>query len=283
MALKDRIKSFLSGIREKHKLTFMDDSSYHEKWSFRVSTLNLFSLLGLYSIVLVIVVILLFRFTGLRRLVSSGNSYENELIIESNNERIDSLSKQLDDTELYMQELQLILNGGPIGDSLLKDSTTVATDYVPDFSKSPADSILRAKYESEMRQITGAGQTESFTFFFPPVKGIVSQSFESNQHRAVDVVTEAEAPIKACLEGTIIFDGWAQSEGHIVVIQHQDNMISVYKHCSAVLKSKGAKVQAGDPIAIVGNSGENTNGPHLHFELWKSGISLDPESYILFE
>ena len=283
MSRKERIKAFLSQIREKHKLTFMDDSSYHEKWSFRVSKLNLLSLLALYSIFLLIVVVLLFRFTGLQRLVSSGDSYANEVLIESNNKRIDSLSQQLIANELYMNEIQLILNGGPFEDSLLNDSSAVLADYQPDFSKSEADSLLRAKHEGEMRQITGGSSAESFTFFFPPVKGIVSQSFKKNTHYAVDVVTAEEDPIKACLEGTIIFTGWVQNEGHLVVIQHQENMISVYKHCSAILKPTGTKVQAGDPIAIVGNSGENTSGPHIHFELWKSGIALDPESYILFD
>lgn len=261
----------------------MDDSSYHEKWSFRVSTLNLLSLLGLYTIVLLVGFLLLFRFTGLKALISPDNSYENEQLLTSNDQRLDSLTQQIADTELYLQELNLILNDGPFSDSISNDTTNTLSDYTPDFSKSSADSALRLKVEQDMNQMLGGHNAESFTFFFPPVKGLVSQSFSAADHPAVDVVTAEEDPIKACLEGTIIFTGWVQDEGHILMIQHQENLISIYKHCSAILKETGTKVQAGDPVAIVGNSGELTSGPHLHFELWKRGLPIDPENYILFQ
>lgn len=261
----------------------MDDTSYHEKWSFRVSSLNLLSLLGLYSILLLIAVVLLFRYTGLQQLVSTDYSSQNEGLLSSNEERIDSLNQQLEESELYLQELRLILNDGPFEEADASDTTNSLTDYTPNFTKSAADSVLRSKVEQDMNQLNYNHSSASFTFFFPPVKGIVSQSFEREKHPAVDVATAAEDPIKSCLEGTIIFTGWVQDEGHIVLVQHQENLISVYKHCSAILKERGAKVQAGDPIAIVGNSGALTSGPHLHFELWKRGVSIDPEDYILFE
>jgi len=261
----------------------MDDTSYHEKWSFRVSSLNLLSLLGLYSILLLIAVVLLFRYTGLQQLVSTDYSSQNEELLSLNEERIDSLNQQLEESELYLQELRLILNDGPFKEADASDTTNSLTDYTPNFTKSAADSVLRSKVEQDMNQLTYNHSSASFTFFFPPVKGIVSQSFEQGKHPAVDVATAAEDPIKSCLEGTIIFTGWVQDEGHIVLVQHQENLISIYKHCSAILKERGTKVQAGDPIAIVGNSGALTSGPHLHFELWKRGVSIDPEDYILFE
>ena len=84
------------------------------------------------------------------------------------------------------------------------------------------------------------------------------------------------------MEGTIILTGWIQTEGNIIIVQHKGDLISIYKHCSAVLKPRGSIVQTGDPIGIVGNTGENSSGPHLHFELWKRGIAINPEDYISF-
>jgi murein DD-endopeptidase MepM/ murein hydrolase activator NlpD len=156
-------------------------------------------------------------------------------------------------------------------------------NYTPDFKRSMEDSILRAKVERQNKGGTIGGNEESFDFFFPPVNGTVSQSFNPQKdHFGVDVVTTADEPIKACLDGTVVASGWIPGEGNILIIQHSNDLISVYKHCSVLLKTQGDQILTGDPIGIVGNTGENTSGPHLHFELWKQGSALNPQEFISF-
>lgn len=282
MSFRENIKTYFGRIREKHKLTFINDRDYEEKWSLRVSSLNLVTLLALYTIVVFIIVLLLFRYTPLQSLFLEEGLYDNKQQVEENTQLIDSLYDKTRSTQLYLDDLKAILNDEPFDDTLYHLPDDSLENYNPDFTKNESDSVLRKKVESQENQDYST-ESESYAFFFAPVKGIVSQSFNSKSgHVGVDVATKPEEPIKACLEGTVILTGWIQSEGKIVVIQHKDDLISVYKHCSSVLKKNGDKVQTGDPIGIVGNTGETSTGPHLHFELWKRGKALNPEAFISF-
>jgi murein DD-endopeptidase MepM/ murein hydrolase activator NlpD len=201
--------------------------------------------------------------------------------INDNSEAIDSLLSKTKSTQLYLNDLQKILNDEPFDDSISsneEDSSFV--NYQPQFYKSTEDSLLRYKIEHQNE----ASADVDYEFFFAPVKGIVSQSFQPKKaHYGIDIVTKKEEPIKSCLEGTVIIAGWTPSEGEVIIIQHNNDLISVYKHCHSLLKKQGDKVQTADPIAIVGNSGKYSSGPHLHFEIWKKGIALNPEEFISFK
>ena len=129
---------------------------------------------------------------------------------------------------------------------------------------------------------TPSGQKASLTYFGSPIVGVVSQEFDMKNHPGIDVVTTKDKTIKACLAGTVLYSGYSRKDGYILIIGHSGNFISVYKHNKTVLKKMGAKVQLGDPIAIVGNTGENSDGPHLHFELWYNQIPVNPSDYIKF-
>ena len=119
--------------------------------------------------------------------------------------------------------------------------------------------------------------------FFPPVKGLVTNSFNSlADHYGTDIVAASNEVVKATLEGTVIMATWTLETGWVIQIQHKNNLISIYKHNAELLKRVGDFVEVGEAIAIIGNSGELTTGPHLHFELWYLGIPLDPEDYISF-
>ena len=126
-------------------------------------------------------------------------------------------------------------------------------------------------------------QSVDNVLFFTPVKGVITQSFNhKNQHFGVDVVAKENEAIKAVLDGTVALSSWTSETGHVIAILHDNNLFSVYKHNSVLLKREGAKVSAGEAIAIIGNSGELTTGPHLHFELWHNNKPIDPEQYIVF-
>ena len=284
MAIRENIKNYFRRIRVKHKLTFINDSNYHEKWSVRVSSMNLFTLVALYTIVVVVGLLLLLNYTPLKAIIIDDDMYASQAQINENTKQIGSISKAYNQQTKYMRDLRSILRDEPIEDELKGEmGDSLVDNYLPDFSKSKEDSILRAKVAKEEQARSKHVENVGYEFFFPPVVGIVSQSFNiADEHYGVDIATTEDAPIKACLEGTVIFTGWVLTDGNTITVQHKNNLVSVYKHCSLILKKQGEKVQLGDPIAIVGNTGENTSGPHLHFELWKNGRFLNPELYISF-
>jgi hypothetical protein len=267
VSVSEKIRQFIDQLREKHKLTFINDTTYHEKWSFTVSSLTLISLLIAYTIFIVIILMVLFRFTTLKSVVQSGDTIETRAQIEEQQRAIDSLYSLTTSNEKYLDNLMRLLNDEDFNDSsAMKSHDTNYVNYVPNFTKSREDSILRAKMQNQ--EVNGVASDNGFSidFFFPPVNGLVSQSFN----------------IKACLNGTVILAGWVPGEGNIIVIQHSNEFTSIYKHCSVLLKAQGDRVAIGDPIGIVGNTGENTSGPHLHFELWQNGVAMNPQEFISF-
>ena len=284
VSASEKIRQFIDQLREKHKLTFINDTTYHEKWSFTVSSLTLISLLIAYTIFIVIILMVLFRFTTLKSVVQSGDTAETRVQIEEQQRAIDSLYNLTSSNEKYLDNLMRLLNDEDFDDSTAMNSQDTAfVNYVPNFTKSKEDSILRAKMQNQ--EVNGVASESGFSidFFFPPVNGLVSQSFSlTKDHYGVDVSTTADEPIKACLNGTVILAGWVPGEGNIIVIQHNNEFTSIYKHCSVLLKSQGDRVSIGDPIGIVGNTGENTSGPHLHFELWQNGVAMNPQEFISF-
>jgi len=285
LKVSEKIQRFFDQLREKHKLTFINDTNYHEKWSFRVSSLNLYTLLLLYTIIIIIVLMLLFKYTALSGFFATNENSDTQELVEENTRSLDSLYEMTESTQKYLNNLNRLLNGEPYDDSVyIRSQDTSFVNYVPNFTKSKEDSILRQKVETQNENGSSEidGET-AFDFFFPPVNGAISQSFNPlKDHFGVDVVTMADEPIKACLDGTVIVSGWIPGEGNIIIIQHNNDLISVYKHCSVLLKNQGDKLLTGDPIGIVGNTGENTSGPHLHFELWKRGLPLNPQEFISF-
>ncbi|UKN00893.1 M23 family metallopeptidase [Paracrocinitomix mangrovi] len=202
--------------------------------------------------------------------------------INDNSRVIDSLKTEIESRQKYFNDLQMILTDQPFEDSLKAiENDTLLTNYEPHFDISEEDSLLREKFENQS-SLDEKNQV-SIDFYSAPVKGTVSKSFDRSQgHYGVDVVTEKGAPIKSCLDGTVIFSAWSQDDGMVVIVQHSGELISVYKHCSSLLKKIGDKIQTTDPIAIVGSTGAHSSGPHLHFELWKRGIPLNPQEFINF-
>ncbi|MFT4600748.1 MAG: murein DD-endopeptidase MepM/ murein hydrolase activator NlpD [Arenicella sp.] len=273
-------KQFWQRNRKKHKLSFTDDATYDEKWGFNLSSVNLWTLLATYTILILFIFFIVLKFTPIGNMFSNGIPSVSVTQVNDNSNAIDSLTDHTRSTQLYLDDLKKILLDEPFDDSSrLNPDDSTFLNYEGNFDKSREDSLLRLKVENEEKPV----QEINYDFFFAPVKGVISQSFNPKKsHYGIDVVTSEAEPIKSCLEGTVIFSSWTSNDGDIIMIQHNNEYISVYKHCSSLLKSVGEKVQTGDPIAIVGNSGKHTTGPHLHFELWKRGTALNPQEFIRF-
>jgi murein DD-endopeptidase MepM/ murein hydrolase activator NlpD len=286
-SFKEKPKKFQK-LKHKYRLVILNDDTFEEKISLRLSQLNVFVVLGLSSLILVILVILLIAFTPLREFIPG---YANVTVRKQgieNTLKLDSLALAVAQKDLYIDNLKHIIQGDPI----TFDETTIVdttANYVG-ITNNPVeeDSALREMIESEEKYnlFSAAGSTpgniSSFTFF-KPLKGTITNRFNiKKQHYGIDVVAPKNEAIKATLDGTVIFAEWTAKTGYVIQLQHDNNLISIYKHNSVLHKEVGDHIKAGEVIAIVGNSGELSTGPHLHFELWYNGIPINPEDYMMF-
>lgn len=202
-------------------------------------------------------------------------------------DKVDSLENQMRIKDQFIHNVQRVL----IGDFDSQDSLFInASNDQVDISIEPIpaiDSQFRKDFEeSELSFLTGSNgiaQELEEQYFYAPIQGIMTTEFNlKDEHYGVDIVSKQNEPVKSVAEGTVIFSDWTQESGNVIAIQHRGNIISVYKHNSALLKKVGTFVNSGQVIAIIGNTGEFTTGPHLHFEMWYNGNPVDPTEFISF-
>ncbi|MFZ0471926.1 MAG: M23 family metallopeptidase [Bacteroidales bacterium] len=276
--------------RDKFRFAIFNDTTFEEVWRVRLTKSN--ALLAMTLLVLLIIGIntSLIAFTNLREFIPGYPSVELRRDIIMNALMLDSLERELVIRDKYFNDLNDVISGRqPIESVAMRDSTRNYGNIV--FRKSTEDSIFRTRVEQEEQYnlsigTTGAERGTSLAniHFFPPVKGVISSNFESRtRHYGTDIVTQPKAVVSSTLDGTVVMTGWTMETGFVMMIQHRNNLVSVYKHNARLLKEMGDRVWAGEAISIVGDSGElYTSGPHLHFELWHNGEALDPSKYIFF-
>jgi murein DD-endopeptidase MepM/ murein hydrolase activator NlpD len=288
MAKKDGKPGFLDKIRHKYRLSIYRDETYEEVLNFKLSRLNVFALTGIATLVFLAVVVSLIAYTPIREFIP-GYPDENTLRnIVLNDKRLDSLEMELNRRDRYFDNMRAIISGEEPNNYDNKADTGERYESIT-FTRSSEDSIIRQLFEEEseydLSVFNRRGKIGSISqlHFFPPVKGIVTNSFQATKsHYGTDIVSGADEAVKSTLDGTVTMATWTLETGWVIQVQHSNNLISVYKHNAELLKRAGDYVKAGEPIAIIGNSGELTTGPHLHFELWYNGVALNPEDYILF-
>jgi murein DD-endopeptidase MepM/ murein hydrolase activator NlpD len=204
--------------------------------------------------------------------------------------KVDSLAQEVDRKDRFIANFQRVLSGDTSDfhdpNEILKGETQ-ALNRPANLNANPSDSAFRREFESSdlsMITLTNAKNRElKETYFFSPITGFISDRYNVKKgHFGVDVVSKTNEPVKCIADGTVLFSSWTQDAGYVLVIQHNANLISIYKHNAELYKKVGTFVNAGEIISIVGNSGEMTNGPHLHFELWYNGNSLNPEEFVTF-
>jgi murein DD-endopeptidase MepM/ murein hydrolase activator NlpD len=284
---KKEKKKVITKLRNKYRLVILNDDTFEEKLSFKLSRLNVFVFAGISVILLIASTTLLIAFTPLREYIPGYSSTALKKQAIELAAVTDSLQEQLSYNDLYMLNLRGIIEGNSpldFSDSLIIDSLNKAKIQL---GLSEEDSILRKIVEDEERFSVPVGQSSRLSIesinFFTPLKGLVTNGFSVElNHLGVDVVSKENEVIKSAQDGRVILAEWTAETGYVIILQHADNFISVYKHNSALLKKQGEDVNAGEPIAIIGNTGELSTGPHLHFELWYNRFSVDPEEYILF-
>jgi murein DD-endopeptidase MepM/ murein hydrolase activator NlpD len=277
-----------SQMRDRYRLVIMDEATLAEKASFVLSPLNVFVFSVAVSLFLIVSVTYLIAFTSLREYIPGYADVKVRRSLIKLASRTDSLEKSLVLKEQYLVNIAGILGNKEPQQNKQRPQpdSTVHYQKVED-KRSAEDSLLRAEIEAEQKaSLSSAGSSSDLRslLFFPPVKGITTSKFKSRpDHLGIDIVARKNEAIKSTLDGTIVFSGWTLNEGYVVQIQHDGDIISVYKHNSAVLKKAGDRIKAGQPVAIIGNTGEQSTGPHLHFEIWYRGNPVDPQDFLRFQ
>jgi hypothetical protein len=289
--MTERKQKFIERLKTKYKLVVLNDETFEEKASFTLNRLNVFILMSVLSIFLIAVVTSILIFTPLKEYIPGYADVSLRRDITRMSLQVDSLEGLLAGNDKYIKTIKAIING-TIGkdDTLNVNSKPELMDTTFHIGAKPEeDSMLRAMIEDQNQYgislQDGPKKVEGIASysFFTPVKGIVSERYNKRKgHFGIDVSATRDMPIKAALEGTVVFSAWTSESGHVIIVQHTNDLLSVYKHCSILLKKVGNFVKTGEPIAIVGDKGEFSTGPHLHFELWFKGNSVNPSEYINF-
>lgn len=281
-------KTLSDWLTSRFLLIIRDEINFEERATFRFNYARLFlgfSLISalIFTICFVLITTILARWFDPR--FSEGQQLKMILAMEDSVER---LTQQVRRAELYRQNISNILKGKiEIGnpEALPDSSEQVEADLD---NNHPVDSMMRKEFEESGLGLGANAQKLKedlqSIFFFRPVEGVVSSKFNPReQHYGVDVVAGKDEPIKSVADGSVILASWTQDAGYVIGVQHKNQLVSFYKHNADLYKRVGDRVKAGDIIAVIGNSGEQTEGPHLHFELWYDGQPVDPLAFIMFE
>ncbi|MGD9978152.1 MAG: M23 family metallopeptidase [Bacteroidales bacterium] len=286
MADKKKKVRIFRNLWSKYRLSIYNDQTFEEVWQLRLSRMNVLIFFGGFAIALIVGVTVLIAFTPIREFIPGYPDGKTRKGYVQNALKVDSLENVLNQWKNYYSNINVILNGGEPQSIDSKQDTSKRYKSI-EFTKSEEDSLLRQQIEAdEMYNLSFNYSQENKSntiYFIPPVKGVVTNHYDPPQnHYGIDLVAAPNEVVLAVANGTIVLSGWTLETGYTLSIQHENNFISVYKHNSKLLKHQGDRVKAGEAIAIIGNSGELTTGPHLHFELWQNGNSVDPTKFIHF-
>ncbi|CAM1351054.1 MULTISPECIES: M23 family metallopeptidase [Tenacibaculum] len=287
MAKKHKKGKLKQKLTDKYRLVILNEDTFQERFSLKLSRLNVFVFGGLFSILLVMLTTLIIAFTSLREYIPGYSSTSLKKKATRLIYKADSLKQKLTVLENYTRAIKPVLTGEIEPekiDSIISDGMGVVLDEKL-LQPTKKDSVFREKVESKDRfPLTEGGLNRAKNVFFSPLKGNMSQEFDVNEkHFAVDIVAQTGTPVMAIADGTVILAEWTAETGYVIMLQHTNKFISVYKHNGTLLKEQGEIVKSGEVIANVGSTGELSTGPHLHFELWNNGYPVNPINYIDFQ
>ena len=285
---KRNTKSFWHRIRFKYKLSFINEGTLEEVWSFHLSRLSACVILAIFAFLMIAITACIIIKTPIRNYLPGYLDVEIRKEIIQNALRADSLERMMEVQALYLNNVAGILAGTIELDSIRRIDSLASKDMSYEIPRGEREERFVERYEEEEkynltvlpdpgRSLTGGA------FFYKPVNGVVTARYETDiRHYGVDLAAAPKESVLATLDGTVIYTGFDPDHGNVIQIQHKNGFISVYKHNESLLKRVGERVVAGEAIALVGNTGELSTGPHLHFELWYKGNPVNPEEYIAF-
>jgi murein DD-endopeptidase MepM/ murein hydrolase activator NlpD len=281
-------KQITKKLLHKYRLVILNEDTFEERFAIKLTRLNVFVILSLSAIVLVLLTTVLIAFTPLREYIPGYSSTALKREATMLNYKTDSLQQVIYMNQQYLESIKKVLKGDVASVEFNKDSIIEAAELDAqslNINPSREDSLLREKVDKEDKyNLFESATTKASFVLFPPVKGTISEGYNvEEKHFAIDVVVAKDTPVKAIADGAIVLAEWTTQTGYVVIIDHGNGLISAYKHNASLTKEQGDLVKSGEVIAISGNTGELTTGPHLHFELWSDGYPIDPTTFIDFE
>ena len=299
---KKRGRKFIEKSRENYRLIVMNNETFEEVGSYQLSPLNIYMAICAIVATVALLVFLLILFTPIKRYIPGyGNIQEHKEALRLTAE-LNEIKEDLSAQAAYTENIRKIL----VGDIVEVESQVAAidTNVVEDMHDSllnveriREDELLRKEIELNQqlqnRQATASSSNLVLNnqpslkqlYFIPPISGgTISEPYgPDNKHYGIDLMAPKNTPIKAIMDGFVFTSDWTLETGNTIGIQHANNLISFYKHNSVLLKESGSQIKAGEAIAIIGNTGTLSTGPHLHFELWHNGKAVNPENFIIFD
>jgi len=288
-------QSFWEKLQHTYRLVIMNNETFEEVGSYRLTLLNVYIILSTLLVLLTALIVLLIVFTPIKSYIPGyGNIENHRQMIDLRNE-VDDMEAKLAAITEYNEAKRKVLIGNLEELSYDESTEVVIEDTAITVDRVKEDELLRQEMEMSKRlqQQELLSKAANYIpeqvsleqlYFTPPVSGIVSAGYmPEKKHYGVDVLAPKNTPIKAIMDGFIIASDWTLETGNTIGIQHSNNLISFYKHNSALLKEIGSYVKAGEAVAIIGNTGTLSDGPHLHFELWHKGKTVDPAEYVKFD
>ncbi|MCE3258960.1 MAG: family metallopeptidase [Bacteroidetes bacterium] len=285
---KKRWARFLAFLRNKYRLVILNDATFGEKFSLKLSPWGLIIGVASITIVMTTIVISLVAFTPLREYIPGyGTVAERKQILDLT-QKADSIEEKLQARDSYISNILNVLSEKHEGRTEKPKRDTTGKYANVNVNPSSADVEFRNDYENNKNaSIASISNPKlkglSELVFYTPVRGVVLSAFNlPEDHFGIDVVTKADEIVKSTLDGTVVFTGFSAEDGYVIHVQHSNNLTSIYKHNAELLKRTGERLKSGEAIAVVGNTGEKSKGPHLHFELWYNGIPINPQDCVAF-
>ena len=280
---KDRIKKQLF---TKNRLVILNEETFEEIFSLKLTLMNVFLVATLGAFIIIFVTTYIIAFTPLKEYIPGYSS--SKLKQEATNLALksDSLTALLQDNERYLASVRKALTGDVDYMKLNKDSIKAASsEKNNNLDPSEAELELRKKVDLDDKyNLFETAKPKVDLVLFPPVRGPITQKYSAKEkHFAIDIALPKNTPIKSVANGTVIFADWTPTTGNVIILRHNNEFLSVYKHCESLTISQGDVVRSSEVIAIGGTSGEQSTGIHLHFELWKDGYPIDPTQFIDFD
>lgn len=272
----------------KSRIVLLNEETFEEIFSLKLNLMNVFVGITSISIVMIALTTYIIAFTPLREYIPGYASTQLKREATRNAIASDSLQKVIDENEVYLASIKKVLTGDLETAKLSRDSIVApdqASAEAPELAPSKEELKLREQValEDKYNVFEKAGPRVS-QVLFAPVKGIITEKYSSrNKHFAVDISVAKDTPIKSVAAGTVVFADWTPTNGNVMILRHNDGLISVYKHAASLTKDQGDTVRSGEVIALAGSTGTQSTGVHLHFELWKDGYPIDPTQFIEFE
>lgn len=274
-----------SWLKQTTRIVGMNPITFKENWRFNINKLQLLSVLFLIIFVLFVLFYLLFSFTPAGILLPENIKNRNKEKIETTLIQIDELEEKVQQQDLFIKNLQNVILG-----NISVDSTYSEKDFNFSDEALPSDTSITEAEQMLSQQIIDSKQSSKKVkyslldniFLYDPIKGTLSQKFNEETHPGVDIIAKKDETVKSCLEGIVVHTSYDDKDGYTIIINHQNDITSVYKHIGKVLTEVGKSVKTGDAIGVVGNTGERSTGPHLHFELWSNVGALNPLDYLSF-